>query len=150
MIVLRYFKKKNIPIFLILISLILIYIYVLVIDSIPSKITIFQGEEISIPKLFGLSLSGVKNEKEMEYNLEGEKNIKNKNDLKEEKAVEVLSNQNKPLNQVGTTKLKLNLLDNIFIKDVSVDVLPRTKVIPIRKCGRCEVVYKWSFSGWNV
>lgn len=37
----------------------------------------------------------------------------------------------KRLNQVGTTKVKISLLDNIFIKNVNVDVLPKTKVIPI-------------------
>ena len=40
-------------------------------------------------------------------------------------------NGNSNLNQVGVTKLKVSLLDNIFVKDVNVDVLPRTKVIPV-------------------
>ena len=40
-------------------------------------------------------------------------------------------NGNSKLNQVGVTKLKVSLLDNIFVKDVNVDVLPRTKVIPV-------------------
>lgn len=40
-------------------------------------------------------------------------------------------NGNSILNQVGVTKLKVSLLDNIFVKNVNVDVLPRTKVIPV-------------------
>ncbi len=40
-------------------------------------------------------------------------------------------NGNSKLNQVGVTKLKVSLLDNIFVKDINVDVLPRTKVIPV-------------------
>lgn len=40
-------------------------------------------------------------------------------------------NGNGKLNQVGVTKLKVSLLDNIFVKNVNVDVLPRTKVIPV-------------------
>ena len=42
--------KIGIPIFI----LIIVYIYVLMIESIPNNITIFQGENIQIKQLWGI------------------------------------------------------------------------------------------------
>ena len=98
--------KIGIPIFI----LIIVYIYVLMIESIPNNITIFQGENIQIKQLWGIGLSKQNNEE----------------------ILEASSNKNQnTINQVNTEKIKINLLDKINIKNVNIDILPKTKVIPV-------------------
>ncbi len=95
-----------IPIFILLI----LWIYILVIDAIPEHITLFQGENIKFPTLLGMHI----NQKE------------------DEQMVAVSSNQGDAVTKkVGVAKLELNLLDTICLKKVNVDILPRTKVIPV-------------------
>ena len=53
---------------------------------------------------------------------------------------------NKKISTTGSNNLQLNLFGNIKIKNVSVDVIPKTKVIPIRKYCRSKIIYKWSIS----
>ena len=98
--------KIGIPIFI----LIIVYIYVLIIESIPNNITIFQGENIQIKQLWGIGLSKQNNEE----------------------ILEASSNKNQnTINQVNTEKIKINLLNKINIKNVNIDILPKTKVIPV-------------------
>ena len=98
--------KIGIPIFI----LIIVYIYVLMIESIPNNITIFQGENIQIKQLWGIGLNKQNNEE----------------------IVEASSNKNQnTINQVNTEKIKISLLDKINIKNVNIDILPKTKVIPV-------------------
>ena len=97
--------KKIISIILIL-ALILLYAYILVIDSIPDSIIIFEGETIKVNNFLGFKIGS------------------------NEKTVET-SASSKTLNNVGKKTMKVSLFDNIFIKNMEVDVLPRSKVIPI-------------------
>ena len=98
--------KIGIPIFI----LIIVYISVLMIESIPNNITIFQGENIQIKQLWGIGLNKQNNEE----------------------IVEASSNKNQnTINQVNTEKIKISLLDKINIKNVNIDILPKTKVIPV-------------------
>ena len=99
------FKKIIIRIFILLI-LIIIFSYILVIDNIPSTITILEGEDINLNMLLGFKI----NKQETEETIETSTDLKN--------------------TEVGTTNLKISLL-NKKIKDVKVDILPKTKVIPI-------------------
>ncbi len=79
--------------------------YVLLVTNIPNKLVIFEGEEISI----NLPIK-----------------INNKNIL------EVSSNsENKVSDKSTNMKLSVKLLNQISLKNVNVDVLPRTKVIPV-------------------
>lgn len=104
------FIKKVIPIFILLI----IYIYILVIDSIPNNLTVFQGENLNIRTALGIKIKGKSNQEETDP------------------TIEVSSNSgNSITNQVGVTKLNVNLLDKVFVKQINVDVLPRTKIIPV-------------------
>ncbi len=98
--------KMGIPIFILLILL----IYILAIDSIPEHITVFQGESINFNMLYGMNMSGKANEQ----------------------TIAVASNQDNSITtNVGNAKLELSLLDTIKLKEVSVDILPKTKVIPV-------------------
>ena len=103
-------KIKKIWLIPTIIILLTIYLYTLSIQSIPDNIVIFEGETINLNTIFGLKA-----------------NLTEKN-----KVIETISrNQTKPINSVGKKVVKLSLFENIFVKNVDVDVLPKTKVIPI-------------------
>ena len=107
--------RKKIKKILILTILLIIYIYILLINSIPNNIIKFQGEKIKIPTLLGINI--------------------NKKENKENKEIISVSTkqQNKKLDNIGKTKLTINLFNNIHLKDINLEVLPKTKVIPIGK-----------------
>lgn len=92
------------------IILLIIYLYTLSIQSIPDNIVIFEGEKINLKTILGL-----------------------KADLTEKnQVIETLSsNQTKTIENPGKKVVKLSLFENIFLKNVNVDVLPKTQVIPI-------------------
>ena len=99
----KFFRKM-----LILIFLCIIYIYVLVIEGIPEKITIFEGEDISLKTFFGITL-----------------------DAEEDVLTVSADTGQKTINTVGNEKVSVSLFDRLFIKNVDVSVLPRTTVIPV-------------------
>ena len=104
-------KKSKVLLKIIIITLLLItYTYVISIQSIPDNIVIFEGESINIKIMLGLKAD-----------------LTEKNEV-----VETLSNnETKTINSTGKKVVKLSLFDNIFLKDVNVDVLPKTTVIPV-------------------
>ena len=102
--------KKVIWKILLVFLLIIIYTYIISIQSIPENIVIFEGESIKLKTMLGL-----------------------KADLTEKNQVlETLSsNQTNIIDDSGRKTVKLSLFENIFLKDVSIDVLPKTTVIPV-------------------
>lgn len=111
--------KSFFKMLLLVFFLIIIFIYVLVIEKIPEEIIAFQGENISITTLFGI-------------------NIVNKN----LKTVETSSNNNSKISEeVGKKSLEVNLFNTIPLKEVDVNVIPKTKVILCRKYCRGEIIY---------
>ena len=102
-------RKQFIKKVSILILLIIIYTYVVAIQSIPSNIVIFEGETISLKTIFGIKANLV-------YDNE---------------TVETISNNQNPINEVGKKTVKLNLFENIFLKNINIDVIPKTTVIPV-------------------
>lgn len=102
--------KKFLKRICVVLVLMIIYAYVLAIENVPDNLVIFEGESISVKTLLGLNI-----------------NINNGSDT-----VETLSNNsNTVIDTAGKTTLTVSLFDNIFVKDVNVDVLPRTTVIPV-------------------
>lgn len=101
---------KNIKGIILIIILLVVYIYVVSIQAIPDNIVIFEGENIGLRTIFGLKADLVDNKE----------------------VIETLSNsQSKVINDTGKKNVKLSLFENIFVKDVTVDVLPKTTVIPV-------------------
>ena len=91
-------------------TLLITYFYTLSIQSIPDNIIIFEGESINLKTVLGLKA-----------------NLTEKNQI-----IETLSrNQTNTINTAGKKVVKLSLFENIFLKDINVDVLPKTKVIPV-------------------
>lgn len=95
---------------IVIILLLIIYTYIVYFQSIPDNIVIFEGESVNLKTMLGL-----------------------KADLTEkDEVIETLSNnQTNTINNAGKRTVKLSLFENIFLKNINVDVLPRTKVIPV-------------------
>ncbi len=101
--------KKIFIMILLVFFLSIIYIYTLVIENIPNELVVFEGENISIKTLLGLSIKG--------ENLE---------------TIETSSSQgNKISEKIGTSSIEVSLFDNIELKNIELSVLPKTTVIPV-------------------
>lgn len=101
--------KRIFKMLLLVFFLSLIYIYVIVIEKIPEKIVAFEGEDISLQTIFGIKVQ--------------EKN----NDVIETSS----NNEKKVSDEVGKTNLEVSLFNKIPIKEINVDIIPKTKVIPV-------------------
>ena len=111
-------NKKILTIICILIILIFSYCYICSIDSIPNNIIILEGDKLNLKIAAGLSLNNSKDD-----------------------TVLTASNINKEkICTTGSTNLNLKL-GNIKVKTINVDVIPKTKVIPLRRCNWNEIVY---------
>ncbi len=101
--------KKNFKLMLFLVFfLIIIYAYSLSINYLPKNLVVFEGESISIKTMFGL-------------------NLKTNDDT-----IQTSSSSGKAVTKkTGQAKLQVNFLNNFLVKNVNVDILPKTKVIPI-------------------
>ena len=87
-----------------------IFVYISSIESIPENIVIFEGENLNLKIAAGLTLD-------------------NSNNYKTQLTA---SNINiEKINKTGSNNLQLSLFGNIKIKNVNIDVIPKTKVIPI-------------------
>ncbi len=101
-------RNKAIKIIIVL-FLILTYIYICSANSIPNNIVIFEGEKLNIKIARGLSLTSTNN-----------------------KTILTASNINKEkISDTGSNNLNLNLFGGIKLKNVNVDVIPKTTVIPL-------------------
>ena len=105
--------KKIKPVLLILFFLVM-YIYVCNITLLPSNIIVFQGEELNLKTLYGLNVS-TKNNGHSSYN-----------------AMQTSTNlSEKVSDNIGTVNLTLDLFGTIPLKEIDVNVLPRTTVVPL-------------------
>ena len=101
---------KNLRKIILLTILLVIYTYVVALQHIPSNIVVFEGEKLSLNTLLGITL-----------------NLENDNGT-----VQAVSNiNNTAINEAGRQKVSVNLFDNIEVKKLSVDVIPKTTVIPV-------------------
>ena len=101
--------RKFVKMLLLVFFLSILYAYVLVITMIPNELVVFEGENISMKTLLGLS-------------------IKNS----ESETVETSSNNGSKISdEIGKSTLEVSLFDQVFLKSVEVNVLPKTKVIPV-------------------
>lgn len=106
-------KLKIKPILLILFFLI-IYVYICNITLLPNNIIIFQGEELNLKTIYGLKV-----------------NQKNSS-ISNYKAMQTSTNLSEKVgDNIGTINLTLDLFGTIPLKEIDVNVLPRTRVIPL-------------------
>ncbi len=106
--------KKIKPILLILFFLV-IYIYVCNITLMPDSIIVFQGEELNIKTIYGLKINSKNGRFGGSYDV-----MQTANNLSESVS-----------NNIGTVNLSLDLFGTIPVKEIDVNVLPRTTVVPL-------------------
>lgn len=101
--------RKIITKLLLVFFLMVIYAYVISIENIPNSLVIFEGEKITMKTLLGIHTR-----------------------LNAETMETVSSTNNNSISpKSGKATLEVSLFDNISLKNVKVDILPRTKVIPV-------------------
>lgn len=95
--------RKNFAKIAVVLVLLLSYVYICSINSIPSNIIIFEGENLNLKIATGLTLAS-----------------------KNSKTILTASNINKEkINSEGTNNLNLNLFGTIPVKEVNVNVIPK-------------------------
>ncbi len=94
----------------IIIFLLIIYLYICNITLLPNNIIIMQGEELKLNTILGISINQINN-----YNI-----------------VQTSSGNSNAVN-TGKIDYKLSLFDMFKVKDVTVNVIPKTKIIPLGK-----------------
>lgn len=101
--------RKNFTKIAVVLVLLLSYVYICSINSIPNNIIIFEGENLNLKIATGLTLAS-----------------------KNSKTILTASNINKEkINSEGTNSLNLNLFGTIPVKEVNVNVIPKTMVVPL-------------------
>lgn len=106
-------RKKIKPILLILFFLV-IYIYVCSITLLPNNLVVFEGEKLDIKTLYGIRINA-KDENFSDY-----------------KVMQTATNlSEKVSDNVGTVNLSLELFGTIPLKEIDVNILPRTTVVPL-------------------
>ena len=113
--------KRKIKVILLLFILLFLYIYVASVTLVPNSIILMQGESLNLATLWGISIKENENSNPNigEYNLN--------------KTIETATKniEDNSLNETGKIDLSLNLLDKIPLKEISVNVIPKVKVIPL-------------------
>ena len=100
--------KKLILKLLLVFFLLVIYMYILVWQNLPEKIVVFEGEQIYMKTILGINVNN------------------------SQEAIEASSNSSESItDEAGKKTLKVSLFDKLLTKNVDVDVLPKTKVIPV-------------------
>ena len=100
--------KKTIFKLLLVLFLLVIYMYFLVWQNLPDELVVFEGETISMKTIFGIEINS------------------------NEETIETSSNNNEATaKESGKKTLQISLFDKLLTKDVEVDVLPKTTVIPV-------------------
>ncbi len=124
--------KKIKPILLIFLMLI-IYTYYCSIVYFPNNIILFQGENIKLNTIFGITIS------QKNYNYGETDTIKyNKKDestisTTTQNTVQSDFEEDNKTPKIGTSKITLDLFGTIPLKQIDVNIIPKTKVIPLGK-----------------
>ena len=100
---------------LVLAVLIVIYVYVCNITLLPNSVIIFEGEELNLKTVVGLKIKRANgtNMPVIQASNLGE------------------SEQSSKYETAGTFELNLNLFGTIPVKEIDVNVIPKTKVVPM-------------------
>lgn len=98
---------------LLILSLLVIFIYVCNITLLPANIILLQGETLNLKTIYGISANKIEENQEV---------------------LETVSNINKnKINDIGTLDVSLSLFGKLTVKELKVNVIPKTTVIPIGK-----------------
>ena len=104
--------RKILLITFLLIIMCIIYVYICAIDAIPTNTILFQGEELNIRTIFGITLK--------------EENKENQTVL-----TSTTLDENGKSEKIGTKTVEVKLFDKFTVKEVGVSIIERTTVIPV-------------------
>lgn len=94
---------------IVIISLLfVIYVYICYVSFLPSNYIMIQGENLKITTILGITISSQKQE-----------------------TVQAVSTNNTKLDEIGKLELSLNLFNLFKLKDLNVNVIPKTSVVPV-------------------
>ena len=110
---------KKIKIILVLFIFIVIYIYVASVTLLPNNIIILQGEKLKLATLWGINIKEISNTNP------------NVGEYKTRKILQASNNSNNILTEIGKINLRVNLFENINLKNITINVVPKTTVIPL-------------------
>lgn len=108
--------KKKLFIAFLLCFLTIIYTYICAIDAIPTNAILFQGEELNVKTLFGITLVNRDT---------GYKEVLTSSEIAGD------TENNSDNEKIGKTNLEVRLFDTFNVKDIDVSIIERTKVIPV-------------------
>ena len=112
--------KRKIRILLLLSILFIVYIYVSYITLFPKTILLLQGEKLDLASLWGINFE------------EKENSNPNIGSYKAETLLQTSSDVEKnEINNLGKISLNLSLFNSLNLKEVSVNIIPKTTVIPL-------------------
>ena len=113
--------KRKIKVILLLFILLFLYIYIASVTLVPNSIILLQGESLNLATLWGISIK------------ENENSNPNIGEYKQNRTIEAATKniEDNSLNETGKIDISLNLLDKIPLKEISVNVIPKVKVIPL-------------------
>ncbi|MBO5413932.1 MAG: PDZ domain-containing protein [Clostridia bacterium] len=110
---------KKTKVILLLFIFLIIYIYVANITLIPDNIVLMQGEKLKLSTLWGVNIEETSNSNP------------NIGEYKTGRIMQASNSSNNTLSEVGRINLNINFLKNISLKNVTVNVVPKTTVIPL-------------------
>ncbi len=111
--------KRKIKVILILSILIIVYTYVANITLFPKNILLMQGEKLNLATLWGIKI------------VEKENSNPNIGMYQGGTLIEASTTEENQLTEMGKIDLSLNLFSHIPMKEVSINVIPKTTVIPL-------------------
>lgn len=111
--------KRRLKIGILLFILLVLYIYIAYITLLPENIVLIQGEKLNLASLWGIEI------------IEKQNSNPNVGTYQTGKTVEASTLQDAELAEVGKIDLNLNLFSSIPVKEVSVNVVPKTTIVPL-------------------
>lgn len=113
--------KKYLKIIVILLLLTIFYLYIANITLMPKSITLLQGEKLELATLWGIKLKQIKTSNP---NITAIKT----GTILEASTAQVDEDRN---SEAGSIDMKVNLFNSIDIANITVNVIPKTTVIPL-------------------
>lgn len=127
---------KKLSLILIWIFLVIALVYVSDITNLPENVILFEGEALNLKTVLGVNI---------------ETAFSSNPNIEKIENYETITVSSKPVDEdyTGTLNLEVSFL-GFKVKEINVDIIENTEVVPLRKPYRSETLYKWSFSCWNV
>lgn len=127
---------KKICLILIWIFLVIALVYVSDITNLPDNVILFEGEALNLKTILGVNI---------------ETAFSSNPNIEKIENYETITVSSKPIDADYTGTLNLEVLFLGFkVKEINVDIIENTEVVPLRKPYRGKALYKWGSYCWDV